>query len=193
MRLLILALSLPIMFTAMGFAALLLPQCGIPASLAAAYLALIPVVYYAKPFKIKPKYFAISLLMFAGVWAVELALEPLLSRYNAMTEALLQLLAQCPQWKIYFFITAVVLAPLVEETIFRAMLYAELEKRAGALVGYVGNSLAFAAVHGLPYLIPLYFVYGVILTFAFKRGGVVSAMALHGINNFLALLPLVSS
>lgn len=190
MRPVVLALSLPAMFIAMGMTALLMPNC-VSASLAASYLVLTPVVYYARPFAFRLKYFALSLSMFLGLWGVELLAQPLVRQYDALLQAFIQALSTCPHWKIYLFASAVMLAPLVEETIFRVMLYTELEKRAGPLVGYIGNSLIFAAVHGAASLLPLYFAYGLVLTYAFKKGGVASSMALHGLNNFVALLPIL--
>ncbi|MGC9130786.1 MAG: CPBP family intramembrane glutamic endopeptidase [Pyrobaculum sp.] len=190
MRLVALALSIPAMFIAMGVAALLAPNC-VSASLAVAYLVLTPLIYYARPFAFRPKYFAISLLVFTGLWGLELVLQPLLRQYDSLLQVFIQTLSTCPQWKLYFSASAVVLAPLVEETIFRAMLYTELEKRAGQLVGYVGNSLIFAAVHGAAALLPLYFAYGLVLTYAFKKGGIAASMALHGLNNLVALLPIL--
>jgi hypothetical protein len=67
MRLAVIALALPLMLTAMGLAALLaLLQPG-------PYLVLLPV--NAKDYLyLRPKYFQRD----AGIWAVELALEPLL-------------------------------------------------------------------------------------------------------------------
>jgi membrane protease YdiL (CAAX protease family) len=174
------------MFIAMGVTALLAPSC-VSASLAVAYLVLTPLIYYARPFTFRPKYFAVSLLIFTGLWGLELFLQPLLRQYDSLLQAFIQTLSTCPHWEIYFFVSAVVLAPLVEETIFRAMLYTELEKRAGRLVGYVGNSLIFAAIHGTAALLPLYFAYGLVLTYAFKKGGIAASMALHGLNNLIAL------
>jgi membrane protease YdiL (CAAX protease family) len=192
MRLVVIALALPLMLTAMGLAALLVPYCNLPVSMAAAYLVLLPVAYYAKDYLyLRPKYFLTAFAMLAGVWAVQLALEPLLRGYSVLTEALVQAMSSCPHWRLYFVVTAVVLAPVVEETLFRVVLYTELERRAGPLVGYVGNSLAFAMVHGLPALLPLYFLYGVILTYAFRKGGFVSAAALHGLNNLLAIVAII--
>jgi hypothetical protein len=54
MRLVVIALALPLMFIAMGLAALLVPYCNLPASMAAAYLALLPVAYYAKGYLYGP-------------------------------------------------------------------------------------------------------------------------------------------
>jgi hypothetical protein len=192
MRLIAVALALPLMFIAMGLAALLVPYCNLPASMAAAYLVLLPVAYYAKDYLyLRLKYFLAAFAMLAGVWAVELALEPLLRGYSVLMEALVQAMSSCPHWRLYFVTTAVVLAPIVEETLFRVVLFTELERRAGPLVGYVGNSLAFALVHGLPALLPLYFLYGVIFTYAFRKAGFVSAAALHGLNNLLATIAII--
>ncbi|MCI4447330.1 MAG: CPBP family intramembrane metalloprotease [Pyrobaculum sp.] len=191
MRLVVIALALPAMFIAMGLAALFIPYCGLPSSMVAAYLVLLPLVRYAKDYLyLRLRYFGAALLAFGAVWALEAALEPLLRDYRSSLDFLIQAMSTCPQWRSYLFVTAVILAPVVEEVLFRVLLYTELEKRAGPLVGYVGNSLAFALLHGLPTLLPLYFIYGVILTYAFRRGGIISAIVLHGVNNFLVFTTL---
>lgn len=123
----------------------------------------------------------------AALWAVGLVLSPMLEEPLGWV---IELASQCPQWKSYFFVGAVVLAPLVEEVVFRVILYTELEKRVGPRVGYVGNSLAFAVVHGYLPLLPIYFTYGLVLTYAFRRGGYLAAVALHSINNLLAFISL---
>jgi len=191
MRLVVIAFALPAMFIAMGLAALFIPYCGLSSSMVAAYLVLLPLVRYAKDhLYLRLRYFMVALLAFGAIWALEAALEPLLRDYRSSLDFLIQAMSTCPQWRVYLFVTAVILAPIVEEVLFRVLLYTELEKRAGPLVGYVGNSLAFALLHGLPTLLPLYFIYGVILTYAFRRGGVISAVVLHGANNFLVFTTL---
>ncbi|ABL88305.1 Abortive infection protein [Pyrobaculum islandicum DSM 4184] len=191
-RLVILALSMPIMFIAMGIAAFVVPICGAPIAIATAYLVLTPVVYYTRGYPMfRLRYFIVSLLMMVVIWALEAAAEPYLREYSRAIQIFIQAMSVCPQWKAYFITTALVLAPLVEETLFRALLYVELEKRAGAVAGYAGSSLAFAMAHGASMLIPLYFALGVVLTYAFKRGGIVSAVVLHSLNNLLALAPII--
>ncbi|MFN3804207.1 MAG: lysostaphin resistance A-like protein [Pyrobaculum sp.] len=188
MRLVALAISIPIAVIAMGFTMVLNPTCGFPASLVTAYLVLTPLVYYARPhlaFAVRP--FAVAFLLMAALWAVELVLPPLL---EDLLRGVIELSSRCPQWKTYFFIGAVVLAPLVEEVVFRVILYTELEKRVGPRVGYVGNSLAFAVLHGYFPLLPIYFAYGLVLTYAFRKGGYLAAVALHSINNLLAFISL---
>ena len=62
MRLVVVTLALPLMLIAMGLAALLVPYCNLPASMAAAYLVLLPVAYYAKDYLyLRPKYFLAAL------------------------------------------------------------------------------------------------------------------------------------
>jgi len=142
MRLVVIALALPLMFIAMGLAALLVPYCNLPASMAAAYLVLLPVAYYAKGYLyLRPKYFLAALAMLAGVWAVELALEPLLRGYSVLVEALAQVMSSCPHWRLYFVATAVVLAPVVEEALFRGPPLHRAGEEGGA-AGWVRGQLA---------------------------------------------------
>ncbi|MEZ0319162.1 MAG: CPBP family intramembrane glutamic endopeptidase [Pyrobaculum sp.] len=192
MRLLLLALALPAMFIASGATILLIPDCGFAASLVTAYLVLTPLLYTVRNSLVfKPRGLLKPLAVFGALWGAELLLSPYLSQYNALMKFLIEVLSTCAHWEVYFFAASVLLAPIVEETIFRGMLHQEIEKRLGVLAGYVGNSMAFAVLHGLPSLIPLYFAYGLALTYAFKKGGLLSSMFLHGVNNLLAFFAIL--
>ncbi len=190
MRLAVLALSLPVMFTAMGLAMLWLPHCQLPASITLAYLTLTPIVYYAR----RRLYFSISVFAkslagFAALWAIQTAWPTFDVEY--MRRVIQTLSAGCPNWEIYLFTSAVVLAPFVEEALFRVVLYGELEKRVGVLGGYLANSLAFAVVHGIPQALHVYFAMGLLLTHAYRKGGYLTAVALHSVNNLLASISLL--
>lgn len=192
MRLLLLALALPAMFITLGVTILLMPSCGFAASLVTAYLVLTPLLYAVRNLLVlRPIGLVKPLALLAALWGVEMLLRPYLGQYDTLMRALVELLSTCAHWETYFFASSVLLAPIVEEAIFRGLLYQEIEKRLGRLAGYVGNSMAFAVVHGLPGLIPLYFAYGLVLTYAFRKGGLLSSMFLHGANNLLAFLAIV--
>ncbi|MEM1924614.1 MAG: type II CAAX endopeptidase family protein [Pyrobaculum sp.] len=187
MRLVVLALSIPVMFIAAGLAALAFPQCGVAAAFVFGYVALTPVVYFARPIRLRVKYLPHSLAVFAPVVALGFFTSQFFE-YSDLVETFIATMSKCPEWRAYFFLGAVVLAPVVEEAIFRAILYNELEKRGGVLVGYVGNSMAFAIIHGLPAFIPIYLLYGLALTYVYKRAGLGASILLHSLNNFLAYL-----
>jgi membrane protease YdiL (CAAX protease family) len=62
---------------------------------------------------------------------------------------LFPLLSEHPQWWTYLpaFLLAVVLAPVVEETLFRGVLYSALEQNFSRQAAILGSSLVFALLH----------------------------------------------
>jgi membrane protease YdiL (CAAX protease family) len=88
----------------------------------------------------------------------------------------------------------ILVAPLVEETIFRGFLYPLLARRFGVPVGVVVTGLLFGAMHG-PQLWPAYtqiglmMLVGVVLTWVRARTGTVTASYLMhlGYNSLLFL------
>jgi len=191
MRAAVVALVPPLALIAGGIAAMYTPKCGLAAAMIIAYLVMTPLAYYARPYVARNlRRIAAAAFSMAALWALQSALAPLLSQYD-VTDLIVSMLSTCDMWKIYLALSAVVLAPAAEEALFRGVLFQELEKRAGLAVAYVGNALAFAAAHGFPTLIPLYFAYGLVLTHAFRGGGYFFAALLHGVNNLLALYPIL--
>ena len=74
-----------------------------------------------------------------------------------------------PSKRVWFALAAVVLAPMVEETIFRGIVYPYLKLRVGAPMAVTFTSLFFAAIHvNLVIFIPLVFL-GFVLTWLYER------------------------
>ena len=86
--------------------------------------------------------------------------------------------------RLVMILTAVVVAPLIEEFLFRGYLYPVLRKYLGALAGILLNAGLFAAMHAhLPSLAPL-FVLAVCLTLAYEATGTILVpMAMHALFN----------
>ena len=92
------------------------------------------------------------------------------------------------------FITAVVVAPIVEETMFRGVLYRHLRDRSGhhgrrfsVLVAALVNGLIFASIHpqgliGIPMLTTLAIGFSLVREW---RGSLIAPMTMHAINNGL--------
>ncbi len=73
--------------------------------------------------------------------------------------------------KTVLAITAIIVAPLVEEFIFRGYLYPVIKRYSGCLFSAIMTSLLFAVVHGnLPAMMPL-FILALILTIAYELTG----------------------
>ncbi len=82
-----------------------------------------------------------------------------------------------------------VLAPLVEELVFRGLLYGYVEGRFGAMAALIVSSLAFAAAHVEPIHVALVLPIGVLLGWTRMRtGSLWPAIAAHVANNAVAVL-----
>jgi len=82
-----------------------------------------------------------------------------------------------------------VLAPLVEELVFRGLLYGWVEGRFGGVVALIVSSLAFAAAHVEPIHVALVLPIGVLLGWTRMRtGSLWPAIAAHIANNTVAVV-----
>ncbi len=82
-----------------------------------------------------------------------------------------------------------VLAPLVEELVFRGLLYGWLAGRWGKNVGWIVSSLAFAAAHTEPAHIILVFPLGLLFGWLRQRtDSLLPSLVAHIANNGLALV-----
>jgi hypothetical protein len=96
------------------------------------------------------------------------------------------------------FVVAAVVAPIVEEALFRGVLYQWLRGRLGVLPAILLDGFVFASAHlisgvaGLWKLLPLLFVMGCLLAATFQRTrSLFATMLLHGANNALAIAALL--
>jgi uncharacterized protein len=82
-----------------------------------------------------------------------------------------------------------VLAPLVEELVFRGLLYGWLAGRWGRNVGWIVSSLAFAAAHAEPAHIILVLPLGLLFGWLRQRtDSLLPSLVAHIANNGLALI-----
>ena len=83
-------------------------------------------------------------------------------------------------------LSLVVIAPVVEEIVFRGLLFGALARRLGVLGGAVVTALLFGAVHGDPVLFPTLAAMGFITALAYAgTGNLWVAVVLHASNNAL--------
>jgi membrane protease YdiL (CAAX protease family) len=89
-----------------------------------------------------------------------------------------------------FFILTVILAPLIEETVFRGLLFSRLTKKWGMTTAMVVSSLAFALLH----LNPIgSFVFGIVACVFYSRTGTLLVpMVFHALNNFIVWILMFS-
>jgi uncharacterized protein len=95
------------------------------------------------------------------------------------------------QQRAVVIVLAVVIAPLVEEFVFRFFIYGVLKRYFGTLVGLLVNAALFAVVHAhVPSAVPL-FVLGACFTLAYEwSGSLIVPMTMHSMFNALTLIAL---
>lgn len=92
---------------------------------------------------------------------------------------------------IWYAAFAVLVAPLVEETVFRGLLYPALRRRLGVRGAVVLSSALFGLVHGLSHMAPLA-ILGVFLAFLVERtGALIACVAAHMAFNALTVAQLL--
>ncbi len=95
---------------------------------------------------------------------------------------------------VWLLIMVAVVAPIVEETVFRGMFYRYLRARTGIVVAVLLSAAVFAAAHGLPILLPLLFTTGIALAIVAQvSDSIIPSMIVHGLNNGLFTLILYAS
>ncbi len=92
--------------------------------------------------------------------------------------------------KIMIFVIAAVIAPIVEETMFRGLLYSALRQRFGVMGAAMLSAAIFSLVHPtLPGGFLTIWAIGIALALVYeKRGSLLPGMILHGIHNGLITL-----
>ena len=89
---------------------------------------------------------------------------------------------------LWLAIPLVVLAPFVEELLFRGLLYRSLRGRVGVVAAVILSALVFAVLH---VVIPPLFVMGIVLAILAERtGSLWPGIVLHATNNGLVVLAL---
>ncbi len=85
-------------------------------------------------------------------------------------------------------VVAAVLAPIVEELIFRGLIFGWLRSRLPLWLAVIVSAAVFAAAHVIPILFPALFVMGVILALAYQRtNSLVVNILLHAAQNTFAV------
>jgi len=95
--------------------------------------------------------------------------------------------------KSYFIMLAVILAPVVEEMIFRGLILPALSQIIGVRGALVGTAMLFSLVHG--FYLPAFFVF-FILSVAFSlayiyRGSLIVPITMHALFNGLTMSVLI--
>lgn len=86
------------------------------------------------------------------------------------------------------FVVAAIIAPVVEELLFRGLLYQWLRARLGRTAAVLLSAAIFSVVHVIPLLFPALFLIGIVLALAFEFGrSLWVSITLHFLQNALAV------
>lgn len=127
---------------------------------------------------------------------IALAVLPAMLLVNLATQALAGRPFRNPQleflapagfsWEglIGMLVVVAIIAPIVEETVFRGLLYGWLRSRLGVAAGVVLSALIFAAGHGIIMLVPALTVTGLVLAVVYEKSrSLWPAIIVHGTIN----------
>ena len=88
----------------------------------------------------------------------------------------------------------VAIGPLVEEMVFRGLLFGALAPRIGVLLGALVSALLFGLAHGDPVLFPALAALGFVNALLYARtANLTVPVALHGLSNALGAAFLIAS
>ena len=95
-------------------------------------------------------------------------------------------------WDILLLgIAIVIVAPFIEELLFRGYLFDQIRKRAGSVLTIVVTSLLFALVHfSLVTILPVFFMGLIMGVLRENSGSILPSFLFHSANNLLALIVL---
>lgn len=126
---------------------------------------------WASPFRL--------LCAYALMWCFSIAIEPFAA-----------LLGEAPDQAMsggWLLLSAVIIAPIFEETIFRGYIAGTLRKAYGPVAAWIISSILFGLAHGVPSTALTASFSGLILCFCYLRyRSLVLAIILHAMNNATA-------
>jgi membrane protease YdiL (CAAX protease family) len=87
----------------------------------------------------------------------------------------------------YLFFYAVIVAPIIEELVFRDWLFSSMLPDLGFWVAALASATCWAILHIAWYAIPYITFTGFILAYVWMTYGLIFCVLLHGINNAVAI------
>ena len=137
-----------------------------------------------------PLAFPVYFLALLAAGAVVLAVPQIGQEYVEMSKTqakFFEAASRCPLGAFLTPFQALVLAPLVEEVLFRGILFEEVKKRWGPAAAYATSSFVFALLHS-PGLgaVPV-FIVALSLAYAYHNYGLPASIMLHFLQNAAAL------
>jgi len=137
--------------------------------------------------KIMPKIFG----LYALTWIVNISYAIFLYQHGLTpsdTDVYAKLLGQATWYTLILnLVLAGILAPLVEETLFRGVIFGSLQAYFGKWTSAVLSAAVFSALHFQAYGFFPRFVLGMVLAYLYiKYKSLYPAIALHALNNIIA-------
>ncbi len=132
----------------------------------------------------------VTLLTFALALVLTILVQRLAGRpLDNPQDAILAADGLSPGSLLGLLLVAAGLGPLVEELLFRGLLYGWMRRHFGVLSSASLSALLFASVHAIPWLIPSFFAIGMVLALLYERSGSLwPPIALHGTYNAINLI-----
>ena len=125
---------------------------------------------------------------------VTFAVEAMLQRFSGGSPVNPQIGIVAPAGFTWFGLIGMVMlvgamAPFAEELAFRGLLYRWLRERWGVTPAVAVSSLGFALLHGIPHLIPVIALLGVMLALIYEyNGSLWPAVVAHGLYNSITVI-----
>jgi membrane protease YdiL (CAAX protease family) len=97
-----------------------------------------------------------------------------------------------------YFISACIIAPILEEIIFRGIIFG-LFAKINRILAYIVSSLAFALLHmdfsahwiSEAFGFAIYFLSALIFAFAYEKKGITASVPAHATNNIISFLAIL--
>lgn len=119
------------------------------------------------------------------IFATSVVIEPLINLFPPEWYEIVGQQATNGAWAMT---TAVVLASVCEETLFRGIIQKSITQKYGPWSGILSAAAIFGIIHGIPQQIVSGFCLGIVFGFVYyKTNSLISVIVLHGINNTIAL------
>lgn len=114
--------------------------------------------------------------------------------YKIEAQLVSKLVEKSGENMVLLFFIGSILTPVVEELVFRGIIYQTLKTKLKAWIAMIASAFIFAALHGeLPAFIPI-FLFGIFMAFVLeKTKSIYMPIALHCLNNLIAFIILFAS
>ncbi|GHV01872.1 hypothetical protein FACS1894159_10250 [Bacteroidia bacterium] len=118
--------------------------------------------------------------------AMSMVVEPLI---DMMPQHYYDLLTQAIGADGWAIVTTILVAPILEEVLFRGMVQEAVMRRWGGFAGIFTGSAIFAVVHGIPQQVIAAFFVSLAIGYVYMRTrSLVAVMVIHAFNNMLAYI-----